>query len=124
MKRRQHVAELVKIRQVIQRRVAPHVVKIAQKRCACHRDEHAMITTEGQRIGRVAGLIREGFGDRRDQFAHKVTVKVNHLAFNLGTRSFPVGQGDIIPKLHADVFEDVHGSGVYLFDLVGGHWLS
>ena len=82
-----------------------------------------MVTTEGQRIGRVAGLIREGFGDRRDQFAHKVTVKVNHLAFNLGTRSFPVGQGDIIPKLHADVFEDVHGSGVYLFDLVGGHWL-
>ena len=82
-----------------------------------------MIATEGQRIGRVAGVIREGLGDRRNQFAHKVTVQVDHLALNLGTRSFPFGQGDVIPKLHADVFEDVHGRGVDLFDLVGGHWL-
>ena len=74
MDRGQHVGKLVKIRQIVERRVTAHIVEIAQIGCAGHRDEDRMILAEWQVIGRVARVIGEGFGDRCDQLAHHVAV--------------------------------------------------
>ena len=63
MQRRQHVAELVEHRQIVQRRVAAHIVQIAQERRAGHRHEDRVFTAQPHvlfRIARVVGEIRLG----------------------------------------------------------------
>ena len=66
MQRWRHVAQLVKHRQVIQRRIATHVIKVTQERRAGHRHEHRMRPPKADIVFRIAGVIGEVAGNGGD----------------------------------------------------------
>ena len=124
MHRGQHVAELVKIRQVIQRRVPPRILQIAQIGRPRHRHKNGVVFAKGQVIGRVTRVVCEGLWNGRDQITHQTPVEIHHLADNLSPGALPVFQCDVIAKLNADVFQDIHRCRIDLFDLFGRHRLG
>ena len=124
MQRRQHVAELVKHRQIVQRRVAAHIVQVAQKGRPGHRDEHRVPPSQPQVAGRVAGRIGEVRRDRRDQVADQPPVGKDGLADHPGPGAAPVVQRDIVAEHHAHVFKNIHRGRVDAFYLRAGHDLA
>ena len=118
---RQHVAELVEICQVLQRRVPSHVLKISQIWCTGHWYKNTMVLTKRQRVCCISSVICECFWDSCYQFTYEVAIQENYFVHNLCTRVFPICQCDFITKMHAYVFENIHGCSVDLSDLVRCH---
>jgi hypothetical protein len=53
------MAKLVEHRQIVQRRIAPHVVEVAQEGGTSHRNEDRMLTAQTHIVRRVARVICE-----------------------------------------------------------------
>ena len=71
---RQHVAELMEICQVLQRRVPSHVLKISQIWCTGHGYKNTMVLTKRQRVCSISSVICECFWDSCDQFTDEVAI--------------------------------------------------
>ena len=121
MQGRHHVGQFVEHRQIIQHRVAAHVIKIAQEWRAGHRHKDGMFTAQPDVISGVARVIGEIRRDRGNQVAHQTPVKIDQFALYFGTSTFPVGQRDLVPELNSDVFQDVHRGRVDARDLTAIH---
>ena len=125
MKRREHMSELVEIRQIIERRPPPHIVEIAQVRRPGHRNEDRMVPPEGQGLRRVAGVIGECLRDGGDQLPHHAPVQMHPVPVpHIRAGALPVFDGDRVAEDDADILKDRHGGGVDLFDLLRVHRLG
>ena len=123
MQRRQHMRQFVEIRQILQRRIAAHVVQIAQVGRPGHRHEDCVVLAEGQAIGRIARVIGECLGDRGDELAHQPPIQIDGFIDNLGPGPAPVRKRNVIAEMHAHIFKDMHRGRIDPFDLLGIHRL-
>ena len=117
MHRRQHVRQLVKGRQIVQRRRAAHILKVAKIGRACHRDEDRLPPAKRHGLVRVAGMKRDLRRDGPDQRFHQPAVEMHPLAAHIGAGALPVPERDVVAEDNADLFKNIKRSGINTLDL-------
>ena len=116
--RRQHLAELVEGRQVLQRRIAPHVLQVAQVGRSGHWHEDRVRPAKLDGLFGIAGVERDVGGNAGNQLPDVPSIKVHALAIHSRSCLLPVLQRNRVAEDHADLFEDAHGFVVNALDLL------
>jgi len=116
MKRRQHMAKPVEIRQIGKGRRTAHIGKIPQVGCAGHRSENGISVTEWQIVGGIARVIGERGRNTRDQFTHQTAVEMDGLVPHVRACPAPILERDSVAEHDTDLLKYRHRGRVNALD--------
>ncbi len=113
VERRREIGELHEIAEVLDRRITPPLIEIANEGRAVDRREDQVAAADLDVPCRVPGALGEGARRRLDQRAHEPSGKAHALAFDLGAGTAPqVERFRIVAEVDADLLKD--GLGIVL----------
>ena len=120
-----NMRQLVKHGQVVERRIAPLVLQVAQVGRPRHGHEDRAVPTQLYGLLGIAGVQGDVAGNRRDQLAHHAAIQVDAIAVPyLGAGLAPVLHRNRVAEDDADFLQDLEGGLVYPLDLFLRHGLD
>ena len=108
VQRSRHVGELDEVAEILDARVAPAFIEVADERRAVGRREHRVLAADQHVAGGIARLLNELARRRRlDQLPAHAARHAHPLALNVRARRLPDRQGlRVFAELDADLLED------------------